>query len=640
MAELTKVHARDIAEYLFLAGFSKKGVLELMAGPVKTMILKEGYTIPTSTENEWFNKDYEYSKWSQKFVHDMTFLGTPIEAAQTIGFRKMQPLIVKSGSKSKNPAGLKSAKFKGDIKKGMSEKILLIAAGEKFEEDDALDKLEELEEADKVPQDSPATKVALTVPGSVPTIAHTRKLKKRAFPENKKLPAGDGPILVTLKPNPLTKDMSVPRIYQKKTKWEEPTLILIFETGQTVKYSLSNSQDLYEVIMDGKPVIFEGGYVQLTKFAASPKTVAGFEAKLSQGSFTLSPAGGVTEFFSPALIKADGFPFTTGLVAPLIGFPIPDLTDTEVGGIALKFNMEEFANDPSTRKNWFPPREYKSVADGTDANPPKWVAIYTEIDGIQWSPDGLTSHAEYLQPLPFNPRKAKVLDLKKEYISVLVEVEEATDIYTGYDWKSPTSNADTLIFPGDERNLIPLTRKGPDDKGKEVEIKGASRGNAIKGIRFHNGTAEITADGGSFLIPDASGDGTFYALDNTSAKIDGKPQELRCRVKTVTVENYEPKATPDTTWSNMRAVRRYKNLATSILPAATDGAGRTCPVCSLENVVSPCQIEGCPMPTETEVGVSSLGYYTEEASGTYLILLVPDESDPSTTFEIRLTVQQ
>ena len=135
MAELTKVHARDIAEYLFLAGFSKKAVLELMSGPVKTMILKEGYTIPTSTENEWFNKDYEYSKWSQKFVHDMTFLGTPIEAAQTIGFRKMQPLIVKSGSKSKNPAGLKSAKFKGDIKKGMSEKILLIAAGEKFEED-------------------------------------------------------------------------------------------------------------------------------------------------------------------------------------------------------------------------------------------------------------------------------------------------------------------------------------------------------------------------------------------------------------------------------------------------------------------------------------------------------------------------
>jgi hypothetical protein len=641
MAELTKVHARDIAEYLFLAGFSKKAVLELMSGPVKTMILKEGYTIPTSTENEWFNKDYEYSKWSQKFVHDMTFLGTPIDAAQTIGFRKMQPLIVKSGSKSKNPAGLKAAKFKGDIKKGMSDKILLIAAGEKFEEGYALDKLEELEEADKVPQDSPATKVALTVPGSVPKLSHTRKLKKRAFPENKKLPAGDGPILVTLKPNSKTKDMSVPRIYQKKTKWVEPTLTLIFEAGETVKYGLSNSQDLYEVIMDGKPIIFQGGYVKLTKFAASPKTVAGFEATLSQGSFNIDSTGGVTEFFSPSLIKVDGFPFTAGIVAPLIGFPIPDLTDTEVGGIGLKFSMEEFANDPSSRKNWFPPREYKDVADGTANNPPKWVAIYSEIEGIQWSPDGLTSHAEYLQPLPFNPRKAKKLDLKKEYISVLVEVEEATDIYTGYDWKSPNSRADTLIFPGDERNLIPLTRKGPDEKGKEVEIKGASRGNAIKEIRFHNGTAEITVDGGSsFLVPDASGDGTFYALDNTSVKIDGKRQELKSRVKAVTVENYESKATADTTWSNMRAVRRYKNLATSILPSATDAVGRDCPVCSQKNVVAPCEIEGCPMPTETEVGVASLGYYTTEASGTYLILLVPDETDPSTTFEIRLTVQQ
>jgi hypothetical protein len=59
----------------------------------------------------------------------------------------------------------------------------------------------------------------------------------------------------------------------------------------------------------------------------------------------------------------------------------------------------------------------------------------------------------------------------------------------------------------------------------------------------------------------------------------------------------------------------------------------------MEDVVSPCAIEGCPMPTENEVGVASLGYYTKEASGTYLILLVPDEDDPRNTYEIRMTVQ-
>ena len=220
-----------------------------------------------------------------------------------------------------------------------------------------------------------------------------------------------------------------------------------------------------------------------------------------------------------------------------------------------------------------------------------------------------------------------------------MEVDAATDIYTGYDWKSPSSSAGTLLFPGDERNLIPLIRDNPDKPGKELEIKGAGRGNAIKEILYHNGTAQITVDGGSFRIPDDSGDGTFYALDNTSDKIDGKRQELKCRVKEVVIEDYEAKASPDTTWTNMREVRRYKNLATSILPGATDAVGVKCPDCGMEDVVSPCPIEGCPMPLQSEVGVGSLGYYTIEGSGTYLILLVPDESDPSTTFEIRMTIK-
>ena len=59
----------------------------------------------------------------------------------------------------------------------------------------------------------------------------------------------------------------------------------------------------------------------------------------------------------------------------------------------------------------------------------------------------------------------------------------------------------------------------------------------------------------------------------------------------------------------------------------------------MKDVVNPCNIEDCPMPLQTEVGVGSLGYYTEEASGTYLILLVPDGNDPPTTFEIRMTIK-
>lgn len=640
--EIGQREGRNIAEYVFLSGFGKRASLELMSGPIKKMLLKEGYTIPKSVEIQWFNPDHDYPSWSQKFAKvGMSYLGTPVLADQVQGFRKMQPLIVAMKSKSAAPAGAKANKFVKGTKKEMTDIIQLLAAGTEFDEDMMPEMLKDALDGEPEPENSPATKTALMIPGSVPKLSYTRKLKKRTFPENKMLPAGSGPIIVTMKSlGNTTQDNLLPAPFRVKTQWTQPVLTFIFEAGQTVKYALSNTSDLYEVIMDGKPVVFEGGNVLMDKFVASPKTVSGFEAKLSEGSFHVSSDTGVTEFFSPGLIKKDGFPFPSGVVAPLIGFPIPDITNTEVAGVPLTFDMATYIDKPADRKDWFPVLGFKQVIGKVPLpNPTKWVAIYSEIDTIQWSPDGLVTQAEYLQPLPFNPKKAKVVDLKKEYITVAVEVIEPTDIYTGYDWKSPTSTAGTLIFPGDERNLIPLNRTDPDAAGTEVEIKGAMQGNAIKEIRFHNGTAEITVDGGSFRIPDDSGDGTFYALDNTSTKIDGKLQELKCRVKEVMVEDYEAKATADTIWTNMRAVRRYKNLDTSILPGTTDGEGTTCPDCGESDAVGPCQIEGCPIPTQSQVGVGSLGYFSVEGSGTYLILLVPDEKDPDATFEIRMTIK-
>jgi hypothetical protein len=637
--------AQAIAEYIYLTGFNKTATRRLMRDDIKKMLLKEGFTINPRAEKRWFSPDIEKASWSQRFVgKGMSYLGTPVLADQINNFRKMQPLIIEMKSKNPTPAGARENKFVRDIKSGMTENIQLMAAGV-TEFEDTPEMLKEPTDGDAVPTDSPATKVALTIPGSVPKLSHTRKLKKRTFPKSGSLPAGSGPIIVTMKPLGRAEADLLPAPFQVKTKWNQPVLTLIFEQGATIKYALSNTSDLYEVVMDGKPVIFEGGNVFLEKFAASPKTVTGFEAKLSQGSFNVRGDTGVTEFFNPDLIKKDGFPFSSGVVAPLIGFPIPDLTKTEVGGVDHTFNMTTYIDYPAERKNWFPPLGYKTLdsvtkgSKGTATNPDKWVAIYSEIESIQWSPDGLTAQGEYLQPLPFNAKKAKSLDLKNEYIHVGVQVVRATDIYTGYDWKTPTSTAGTLIFPGDERNLIPLLRTDPDAAGTELKIKGAGQGNAIKEILFHNGIAEIKVDGGSFRIPDDSGDGTFYALDNTSDKIDGKRQELKCRVTDVMIENYEAKATADTVWTNMRAARRYKNLDTQILPGPSDGAGATCPECQMENVVSPCQMEGCPMPLESEVGVGSLGYFTKEASGTYLILLVPNEADPDTTYEIRMTVK-
>ena len=631
-----------MAEYLYLSGFSKKAVLEIMSGPVKKALASSGYTIEGKTETEWFNPAHEYSKWSTKMDpkrSGMTFLGNPIDAGSITMFRKMQPLIIDSGSKSKTPAGVKIGAFKTGTKKEILKNIELIAEGHDFEEQDLV-----ANDDDAAPTITPATSVS--IPGSVPRLTHTRKLRKRAFPENKVLPAGDDAIIVTMKcKDEVVTDVAIPLPFGKKTpKWTQPSLILIFKEGEVVQYTFKNTTDIYELISGGQPIIYKGGKVTLAKFTQNPKKVQGFEADLSTGNFSVSPSSNITQFFHPENFSKEGTPVASGnRIAPIVGFPIPDLTTTEVSNVDLTFSIDEYINTPSSRRNWFPIGRAAStpVANGTLANPAKWVPLYTEVESIEWTADSLESgHAKYLQPLPFDVKKATELDLSKQYLGVEMFVDAATDTYTGYDWKAPTSSEGTLIFPGDERNLIPLARDDPDKDGKEVTIKGAARGNAIKKILFHNNQARIEVDGGHFMIPDDTGDGTFYAIDNTAGRLpNGEKQELKTRIKEVSIQDYGKGATADDTWTNMKKVRRYKNLATSILPASTDGPGRKCSMCGMEDVVSPCAIEGCPMPTENEVGVASLGYYTKEASGTYLILLVPDEDDPRNTYEIRMTVQ-
>ena len=69
---------------------------------------------------------------------------------------------------------------------------------------------------------------------------------------------------------------------------------------------------------------------------------------------------------------------------------------------------------------------------------------------IEWSADGLAEN--YPQPLPFDASKAEVLDLTKQYLKVEVEVDEATDAHTGYDWKALNSK-DEELFSGDLRQL-------------------------------------------------------------------------------------------------------------------------------------------------------------------------------------------
>jgi|TARA_R110002051_G_scaffold132571_4_gene206177 hypothetical protein len=642
MVSITEPQARAMAEYIFLSGFSKKAVLEIMSGPVKTYLTKEGYTIDGNAEKEWFDKDHEYSKWSTKFTRGMTFLGNPIDAGSITMFRKMQPLIVKSGSKSKNPAGLKMAAFKKDTKKEMLVNLETIAEGGEFEEQDII-----IEGDDEPTPDAtitPAT--SITIPGSIPRLTHTRQLRKRAFPEGGELPAGADTIVVTMGCKPVVvTDVAVSTVLARKApNWTQPNLILMFTQGETVKYTFDNTSDIYELISGGEAVIFKGGTVTLTKFAQNPKSVQGFDAKLSHGTFSVSPSAGITDFFLPDNFAKDGAPVGDGTrAAPIMGFPIPDLSTTTVQNVDLVFNMREYLDNPTSRRNWFPLGRtvYTPLADGTITNPIKWCPLYTEVTKVAWSADSLEAvDAKYLQPLPFNVKSATDLDLSKQYIEVEMFVDAATDTYTGYDWKSPTSSEGTLIFPGDERNLIPLARDDPDTDGTEVGIKGAARGNAIQKILYHNNQARIEVDGGYFMIPDETGDGTFYAIDNMAGLLpNGEKQELKCRIKQVSIQDYGKGATPDDTWSNMKKARRYKNLATSILPAATDGPGRKCSVCGLDDVVAPCALEGCPMPTESEVGVASLGYFTEEASGTYLVLLVPDEDHPSNTYEIRMTVQ-
>lgn len=632
-----------MAEYIFLSGFSKKAVLEIMSGPVKDYLTKNGYTIDGVAETEWFNPNHEYSKWSTKFTRGMTFLGNPIDAGSITMFRKMQPLIVKSGSKSKNPAGSKMGEFKGDTKKEMMNNIETLAEGGEFEEKDLVD----LGDDDGTPADAtiaPAT--SITIPGSVPTLTHTRKLRKRTFPDNGVLPAGDDTIIVTMTCNKEVSEpgVGIPKPFNKKApNWSMPSLILMFKQGETVKYTFDNTSDIYELISGGSSVIYNGGKVTLSEFEQDPKTVQGFEADLSSGKFSVTPASNITQFFDPANFLKEGMPVVSGQrISPVMAFPIPDMTTTEVDNVDLTFSIDEYINNPSSRRNWFPMGRPAStpVGDGTLSNPVKWVPLYTEVASIGWSADSLEkAHAKYLQPLPFDPKKATELDLTKQYLAVEMYVDAATDTYTGYDWKSPTTREGNLIFPGDERNLIPLARDDPERKGEEVVIKGAARGNAIKKILFHNNQARIEVDGGHFMIPDDTGDGTFNAIDNTAGTLpDGDKQELKSRIKQISIQDYGSGATPDDTWNNIKKARRYKNLATSILPAATDGPGRTCSVCGLEDVVAPCALEGCPMPTESEVGVASLGYETKEASGTYIVLLVPDENDPSSTYEIRMTV--
>ena len=633
-----------MAEYIFLSGFSKKAVLEIMSGPVKDYLTKNGYTIDGVAETEWFNPNHEYSKWSTKFTRGMTFLGNPIDAGSITMFRKMQPLIVKSGSKSKNPAGSKMGEFKGDTKKEMMNNIETLAEGGEFEEKDLVD----LGDDEGTPADAtiaPAT--SISIPGSVPTLTHTRKLRKRAFPDGGILPAGDDTIIVTMTCNKEVSEpgVGIPKPFHKKApNWTMPSLILMFKQGETVKYTFDNTSDIYELMSGGSAIIYKGGKVTLSQFEQDPKTVQGFEADLSSGKFSVTPASNITQFFDPANFLKEGMPVVSGQrISPVMAFPIPDLTTTEVDNVDLTFSIDEYINNPSSRRNWFPMGRPAStpVGDGTITNPVKWVPLYTEVASVAWSADSLESaHAKYLQPLPFDEKKATELDLTKQYLGVEMYVDAATDTYTGYDWKSPTSSEGNLIFPGDERNLIPLARDDPDKDGTEVAIKGAARGNAIKKILFHNNQARIEVDGGHFMIPDDTGDGTFFAIDNTAGTLpNGEKQELKSRIKQVSIQDYGSGATPDDTWNNMKKARRYKNLATSILPAATDGPGRKCSICGLDDVVAPCALEGCPMPTESEVGVASLGYFAEEASGTYLVLLVPDEDDPRNTYEIRMTVQ-
>lgn len=641
MVSITEAQARTMSEYIYLSGFGKRATKRIMEGPIKKHLVKQGYTI--SDDDVWFDESQKYEAWTvkmdAKYLSGMTFLGNTIDSGSINSFRKMQPLIIASGSKSKTPAGQGEKHFKGDIKKEMLANIELIAEGSDFAEQDL-----GLDDGDAAPTITPAT--AVSIPGSIPRLTHTRNLRKRAFPENGVLPAGDDAIIVTMKcEDALVTDVAIPLPFGKKTpKWTQPSLILIFKQGQVVQYTFTNTSDIYELISGGQAIIYKGGKVTLSKFSQGPKKVQGFEADLSIGNFSVSPSSNITQFFLPENFSKEGTPVASGTrIAPVVGFPIPDLSTTEVSNVDLKFSIEEYINTPASRRNWFPMGRAAStpVANGTIANPTKWVPLYTEVESIAWSADSLESaHAKYLQPLPFDVKKAIELDLSKQYIGVEMTVDAATDTYTGYDWKSPTSSEGTLIFPGDERNLIPLARDDPEKDGTEVTIKGAARGNAIKKILFHNNQARIEVDGGHFMIPDDTGDGTFFAIDNAAGRLpNGKKQELKTRIKEVSIQDYGKGATPDDTWTNMKKARRYKNLAVSILPAATDGPGRFCSKCKMDDVVAPCAIEGCPMPTESEVGVSSLGYYTKEASGTYLILLVPDADDPTNTYEIRMTVQ-
>jgi hypothetical protein len=645
MPEVSASQAQAIAEYIYLTGFAKTATQGMMQDQIKKFIESQGYTYSADADAKWVNA--EKTGFSQRLgTQDLQYLGVDIPAAQVNAFRKNQPLIIASGSKSAKPAGQKAKDWTGSIKTDGEAAIMSILTGSPAPSGIA-EPVPTMEDEESKPAPVIDTPKPVTSPSSMPRLVHDRKIKKRIFPEDGLLPIGKSACIVTLKTSvsgggerPL--DSFIPRPLRSKVKnYTMPDLRLIIEEGKTLRYNFTNSNNLYDVLWDGNAVQVESGTVKIPQYEESPKNVESINIKLSQGlTLNLSTIAGFVTFFGDSLKAEEGFAFPSGKIAPLVLFPVPDLHEAVIDGTTYTFNATNWINDVSERSIWFPqsPSKQGDFVKGNDPNPYPWVSVYDKMGDIEWSADGLAEN--YLQPLPFDASKAEVLDLTKQYLKVEVEVDEATDAYTGYDWKAPNSKDEELFFPGDLRQLAPITRDSPEKEGDVMKIKGAARGNAITEIRFQNGRAMVTTSEGSFMIPDDSGDGTFYAQDTVSSKIDGERQMLRTRVQKVTIADYDGKASPDSNWTAIKAARRYKNLAMSVLPSSMGAGGAVqCSVCGLE-VTGPCEMANCPMPTETEVGAGSVAYLTTQGGQEFLVLLVPDPDDRNNVYEIRMTVQK
>jgi len=641
MPEVTVDQAQAIAEYLYLTGFAKSATQGMMQSEIDKYLNSIGYTYSQKARDTWV--DAEKTGFSQRLgAGDLNYLGVDVPAAQVNEFRKMQPLIIAGGSKSSKPAGAKAKEWKGTIKSDAESAIMSILTGSPAPEA----AMNPVPTEDKGPAPVIETTKPVTSPSSMPRITHDRKLKKRIFPEDGILPLGKSPMIININTSaavtgerPL--DSLIPRPLRAKVKgYTMPDLRIIAVEGDTLKYNFTNSNNLYDVQWGGNAVMVESGTITMKEYAEQPKDVESVFLKLSQGlTLNLSTSTGFVEFFSASLKADAGFAFPTGAISPLVLFPVPDLKSVVVDGQTYDFDATNYINDAGQRSVYFPqtPRSQEDFVKGNDPNPFPWVAVYDKMGKIEWSADGLAEN--YLQPLPFDEKKAKVLDLSKQYIKVDAEVDKATDAYTGYDWKSPNSTNEELFFPGDLRQLAPIVRSSPESDGDIMKVKGAARGNAIKEIKFHNGRAQITTDEGSFMIPDDSGDGTFFAEDTVSSKVDGDRQMLRTRIQKISVADYDSKANPDSNWSAIKAARRYKNLAMSVLPSSMGGVSGECSVCGLE-VSEPCAMSNCPMPTETEVGAGSVAYLTVQGGQEFLVLMVPDPDDRNNVYEIRMTVQK